>query len=859
MERRELTKADLDKVRDIEGFPIGTDEDIIALSDAPYYTACPNPFIADFIVEHGHPYDPETDDYHREPFAADVSEGKGDPIYSTHSYLTKVPHKAIMRYILHYTKPNDIVFDGFCGTGMTAVAAQMCANPDREFKFQLDQEDSSIEWGNRNAVISDLSPSATFISANYNLQVEDPLHFKKVAYDIIQECENEYGWMYETDHIDNNDGRFSFSKHKGTINYVIWSDVYLCPGCGKEFVYWDLSVDLKKKIPNDVMTCTHCQMKFKKKDCAHVKKVYFDKALHKTISESKQAPVLINYTYEGKRFDKKPDKRDLEILQIIEEMEYPHRIPVYELPIGVNTEQPKNSHGFNYVHQFYTKRNLIVLSFIMERADDLNKKEKLALHSAVKGSLSYGTKMVKVNVSRMLNGGGLFALGAVTGTMYIPGNNAERPILDAIKNKVDTITKNSFLYPKNSHVIVSTGSLTDMKLIPSNTIDYIFTDPPFGKNLNYSELNFLWETWEKVLTNNNPEAIMNEVQEKGIEEYQSLMVKCFSECFRILKPNRWMTVEFHNSQNNVWNSIQEAIMRSGFVIADIRTLDKQQGSFKQSVTTSAVKQDLVISVYKPKDTFIKDFLLKTGTEETAWQFVQQHLEMLPVAPLRDGKIEVIAERQAFLLFDRMVAYHVQNGLPVPIDASDFYKGLEERFIQRDGMYFLSGQVNEYDLIRIKHDMEDAVQLGFIVSNEKTAVQWLYMQLAEPQTYQVLQPKFMQEVRTVDKYEKIPELAELLEENFLKNDKGEWYIPDITKAGDVAKLREKRLLKEFEDYQKTKGKLKIFRVEAVRAGFKKLWDEKNYAAIVAVADRLPESVIQEDPKLLMYFDIASTRI
>lgn len=88
-----------------------------------------------------------------------------------------------------------------------------------------------------------------------------------------------------------------------------------------------------------------------------------------------------------------------------------------------------------------------------------------------------------------------------------------------------------------------------------------------------------------------------------------------------------------------------------------------------------------------------------------------------------------------------------------------------------------------------------------------------------------------------------------------NKKGEC----ITRAGDVAKLREKRLLKEFEDYQKTKGKLKVFRIEAIRAGFKKLWDEKNYAAIVAVADCLPESVIQEDPKLLMYYDIASTRV
>lgn len=110
MERRKLTKEDIDKVRNIEGFPIGTDEDIIALSDAPFYTACPNPFIEDFIKEYGTPYDETTDDYHREPFAADVSEGKNDPIYNAHSYHTKVPYKAIMRYILHYTEPGDIVF-----------------------------------------------------------------------------------------------------------------------------------------------------------------------------------------------------------------------------------------------------------------------------------------------------------------------------------------------------------------------------------------------------------------------------------------------------------------------------------------------------------------------------------------------------------------------------------------------------------------------------------------------------------------------------------------------------------------------------------------------------------------------------
>lgn len=168
MEERKLTKADIDKVRHIEGFPIGKDEDIIALSRPPYYTACPNPFIEDFIRENGTPYDEATDDYHREPFAADVSEGKNDPVYMAHSYHTKVPYKAIMRYILHYTEPGEIVLDGFCGTGMTGIAAQACDCSDIAFKEQLEAEMTSrkIHWGARRAIVNDLSPAATFIASN---------------------------------------------------------------------------------------------------------------------------------------------------------------------------------------------------------------------------------------------------------------------------------------------------------------------------------------------------------------------------------------------------------------------------------------------------------------------------------------------------------------------------------------------------------------------------------------------------------------------------------------------------------------------------------------------------------------------
>ena len=123
MERRKLTKEDIDKVRNIEGFPIAKDEDIIALSDAPYYTACPNPFINEFIKENGRPYIEESDNYQKDPYTDDVAEDKHDLIYNIHSYHTKVPPKAIMTFLEHYTEPGDLVLDVFCGSGMSGVAA----------------------------------------------------------------------------------------------------------------------------------------------------------------------------------------------------------------------------------------------------------------------------------------------------------------------------------------------------------------------------------------------------------------------------------------------------------------------------------------------------------------------------------------------------------------------------------------------------------------------------------------------------------------------------------------------------------------------------------------------------------------
>lgn len=146
--------------RKIEGFPISSDEDILALSDPPYYTACPNPFIADYIKQYGKPYDPETDNYRREPFVVDVSEGKKHPLYTAHAYHTKVPHRAVMRYINHYTNEGDLIYDFFAGSGMTGLASLLYDANTPECKTV-----GIAAPHNLSGLLSELSPAATFIAS----------------------------------------------------------------------------------------------------------------------------------------------------------------------------------------------------------------------------------------------------------------------------------------------------------------------------------------------------------------------------------------------------------------------------------------------------------------------------------------------------------------------------------------------------------------------------------------------------------------------------------------------------------------------------------------------------------------------
>lgn len=857
--RNELRRR-LPELRRVEGFPLGTDDDIIRLSDPPYYTACPNPWLGDFIRQ----WEDEKAELEREgvrdrrfrvsePYASDVSEGKNNPVYTAHTYHTKVPHPAIMRYILHYTQPGDVVFDGFAGTGMTGVAAAACANSGDDIAKRIGREwqeqfGEQPRWGARHAVCGDLSPYATNIAYFYNTPVSTA-RLRQEVERISREMDEECGWMYRTTD--------SLGHPTGRISFVVWSDVMVCPHCGEEYVFWHQAVDHEAQCMRDEFECPHCHALQTKRTAHAVVETYYDEALHTMQKRVKSVPVIVVGKAGREKIQREPNQYDLDVLKRIEETQIEDWYPSDALPEGLKTRDPKAKEIY-HIHQFYTKRNLIALSKLYAKIEASPMAH--ALRFMFTNMITRSCLMNRVHMNNYFHGGGGINVGHLKGTLYVPNAPIETSILAQIEDKLPAMARVQEFISRirgNCQYVGSADALT----LADNTVDYIFTDPPFGANINYSELNSMPEPWLRVITNNSHEAIENPAQGKTKETYRNTMTRCFGEYFRVLKPNHWMTVEFSNTSAAVWNSLQNALQKVGFVIANVAALDKKQGGINANVTKTAVKQDLAISCYKPSEKV--QMFSEDAIAHSVWEFVEEHLAHLPVVFIKDNAIVCVSERDPRILFDRMVSYFVQRGFSVPINSSEFQQGLRQRFIERDGMFFTASQALQYEERRAR--TTQFVPMALLVTSEAEGIAWLTRRLEErPQTYQELQPEWMKAMSTPKKGDRLPELMEILEDNFIRDADDRWRKPDAERQADLDAMRQKKMMKEFALYAEQAAKprakrMKDCRLEVLRHGFKDCYRRKDYQTIVSVGDHIQEQLLLEDEVLLQYYDNAAERM
>lgn len=850
---RDALAARMPELNALPGSPEGSADDVAAMSLPPFYTACPNPTLEQWLGA-SNPSASETREYvDPGPFTTDVSEGKSNPFYKAHGYPTKVPHPAIMRFILHYTQPGDVVLDGFCGTGMTGVAAQACGAPPNDVRRTIEAEMGAVKWGARRAVLSDLSPSATFIAAGMNLPV-DARTFDHRSAEILERFEAEWGWMYKT-----TDDR----GRARSLDYTVWSEVFTCPNCASAIVFHEVALDAASGSVRDVLICPTCGREAAKSGLD--RRMVQVRSLTGDVYERVDLrPVEIHYRDGSQKKSKKVDDGDLDVLRRIASSVLPARVPTDRLPLDRMVHGSRlGPKGFTRLDHLWGDRALVSLTALWDmcssEADPLCRHALLFWVEQAVWGLSWMNRYVPRHYSHVNQ--------YLNGVYYVPSQHAEyHPRINlqgtqATRGKRHSLVKLWEATPARlGQVAISTGSSTRIGL-PADSVDYVFVDPPFGANIPYSDLAIPVEAWHGVRTNASEEAVTGRAQSfvRSLSEYGDLMERCFREFNRVLKPGRWMTVEFSNSSNEVWLMIQHALAKAGFVVADTRVFDKEHLSYRQVTAKNAVKRDLVISAYKPADELAERIGPAAGTPDTAWAFVREHLRHLPVTAERDpkGEVRVIRERLPDRLYDRMEAFHLTRNLTIPVTAAEFYEGLAQRFPLRDGMHFLDEQVETYE--RQRMTIKDLKEAQLFITDEESAIQWIRQLLKSrrvPQPYAVIQPEFFREVQAgLPDWEEAPDLKVLLEQSCLQDDEGRWYVPDPKKEADLEKLRKRERLKEFATYATGKGAMKHFSLAAVRAGFSDAWERRDFAAIVAVGRRLPTEAFAQDERLLFYLDNA----
>ena len=486
--------------------------------------------------------------------------GKNTYVYDAHTYHTKVPPEGIELLIQHFTDEGDVVLDPFCGSGMTGIAAQR---------------------QKRNVLLCDLSPAATFIATNMNTPI-DAEEYMGAVHTLLKRAKQLNENLYTT--ICRECGK------PAKILYTVWSYGLICSECRQEFILWDVARDERETVKESkILTefnCPHCGKYIKKR----------------ALKRTKLYPVALGYKCCTKSLKERIcnlTDRDKELLKQITYQSIPHELwyPQNKFPIGVNTIQPI-AHGIDTVEKAYFPRALWAYAFLWNEA---KKWENAAIRDKLIFTLtSLYQRITKFSEFRFWGGSGNIA------NYNVPQIINEQNVFSAFERKAKTI----FLYFASENIVskrsvqISTQSACHLRQLQDNSIDYVFTDPPFGANINYSEMNFLWESWLEEFTDNAEEAIVNKIQHKNNDDYGNIMCRAISEIYRVLKPGAWATIMFHNSSDKIWSQLQRAIYSAGFEVDGTMIFDKQHGTFKQFVSENAVGLDLLIHCRK-KDTIQK--------------------------------------------------------------------------------------------------------------------------------------------------------------------------------------------------------------------------------------------------------------
>lgn len=598
-----------------------------------YYSSGPNPNLRRFVEEHATPYDPATDEYDVPAFDRPITTTKATPIYNMHGYEGKKPHDATREYVRHHTQPGDLVLDPFCGSGGTALAAMA---------------------EGRAAIAIDLSPAATLITKHYCTPVN--LEELQRAFDaLLAEVAPEFDWLYAT-RCDRCDGL-------ALTDQMVYSHVYQCPRCLARIPLFDC-VEVQSQTaagkPKTIRVCPLCL------NLGHTEEI-------STRGERFDAvPVLANYVCvegcrpkRGERRHDDPDAKkrayfeqyDLGKLCEIEAKQVPHWTPRIPMIKGYETTVKRNlaRQGIALVDDLFTKRNRWAIAALFDAIDRLAPPAlRHVFQLSVTGFLGALSRMQRYYPESS------FPNMTLPGTYYLPPVFAEENVRTYFANKmarnITGLTEVNRLV-RSPTCLISTQSATDLGDIPPATVDYVYTDPPYSSKVQYGELNFVMETWLRLDTTwHEQEIIVNEVRGKTEADWADAMRQAMSECYRVLKPGRWLSLCYHDTSEGTWHLVQDLMTEVGFLpeqLEEALYIDTEQKSFNQYTADKATKRDLVINFRKPRPGELSGVVL-SGDEDAATFTEKAHAILTEALEKHPGS-------PVDRLYDELVSRMVRRG------------------------------------------------------------------------------------------------------------------------------------------------------------------------------------------------------
>lgn len=449
--------------------------------------------------------------------------------YRLHKYWARKPHNIVRAYIEHFSRPGEIVFDPFAGSGVTFL--------------------ESLAAG-RKAVSVDINPISSLITQATISPVDETLARK-----IYSEIESAIKPLAEELFTTTCDS----CGAGASVNYVVWSSTSRCPSC-KETVLLGRAEKERQKYH-----CPHCSALFS----APSRKV------------DGERPVEIWFSCHGcragKLAQKSPSDDDLERLAAFEERQGNSRLP------SGNMYPSKRLlvHDGMSVESFFTKRNQHILMRILDSVNAISDVELKRLFTLIfTSAVAQASRLIPYR-NALTTGGPAWTVSG----FWIPALHMEMNAWQCFANRFDKVIygKRQFAQKHESVSYIPAASFDELRegataiiatrssaslgnLLPSDSVDYIFTDPPYGDSVPYLEYSAFWLGWLGVTPDYEEEVVISDSPQrnKNIKDYKERLAAVFGECYRVLKPARWLSLTFHNRSMDVWDGLVSSVVKAGF-------------------------------------------------------------------------------------------------------------------------------------------------------------------------------------------------------------------------------------------------------------------------------------------------------